>query len=169
MTDCQTTAEHDARDTALRALLHALGEREYAFVTPTPASHARVVARPTMREGRGLADVFGWNLPFARSLLAPDLLALPTPGHTAGHCCLLYQGRVLFSGDHLAWDRDLGGLTAHSDACWFDRKTQLRSVEGLIGLGVERLLPGHGQAVSLPTGAFDAELKALLARERASG
>ena len=38
--------------------------------------------------------------------LAPGFLAIPTPGHTAGHCVLLYQGRFLFTGDHLWWDRD---------------------------------------------------------------
>src|SRR5262245_14808241 len=37
--------------------------------------------------------------------LAPEFLAIPTPGHTEGHCVLLFQGRYLFTGDHLAWDR----------------------------------------------------------------
>src|SRR5262249_27477714 len=34
-----------------------------------------------------------------------DLVAIPTPGHTAGHCVLLLQDRFLFTGDHLAWNR----------------------------------------------------------------
>ncbi|MCP5110793.1 MAG: MBL fold metallo-hydrolase, partial [bacterium] len=35
--------------------------------------------------------------------LAPGLLAIPTPGHTRGHCALLYGNRYLFSGDHIWW------------------------------------------------------------------
>ena len=38
--------------------------------------------------------------------LAPGFLAIPTPGHTKGHCVLLFQDRFLFTGDHLDWDRD---------------------------------------------------------------
>src|SRR6478672_1189054 len=38
--------------------------------------------------------------------LAPGFLAIATPGHTRGHCVLLVQDRFLFTGDHLAWDRD---------------------------------------------------------------
>ena len=37
--------------------------------------------------------------------LAPGFLAIPTPGHTKGHCVLLFQDRFLFTGDHLDWDR----------------------------------------------------------------
>ena len=33
--------------------------------------------------------------------LAPGFLAVPTPGHTEGHCVLLVQDRFLFTGDHL--------------------------------------------------------------------
>jgi glyoxylase-like metal-dependent hydrolase (beta-lactamase superfamily II)/ferredoxin len=30
--------------------------------------------------------------------LAPGLVAIPTPGHTSGHCCLLFRDRFLFTG-----------------------------------------------------------------------
>src|SRR2546428_4063929 len=30
----------------------------------------------------------------------PDFLAIPTPGHTRGHCVLLYKQQFLFTGDH---------------------------------------------------------------------
>lgn len=33
--------------------------------------------------------------------IGPELLAIPTPGHTRGHMVLLYRERFLFSGDHL--------------------------------------------------------------------
>ena len=45
--------------------------------------------------------------------LAPGFLAIPTPGHTRGHCVLLFGGRFLFTGDHLAWDRDERRLEAY--------------------------------------------------------
>src|SRR5262249_52758149 len=44
--------------------------------------------------------------------LSPDLLAIPTPGHTPGHCVLLYRKRFLFSGDHLWWSQAYQGLNA---------------------------------------------------------
>jgi SAM-dependent methyltransferase len=63
-------------DAALLALLGSLRDRDYRFVTPTPASHARVIARPGRRVARGLADIFGWSLPFDAGVLEPDLLNL---------------------------------------------------------------------------------------------
>ncbi len=51
--------------------------------------------------------------------LADGFLAIPTPGHTAGHCCLLFDDRFLFTGDHLAWDRDDARLEAWRDYCWY--------------------------------------------------
>jgi hypothetical protein len=63
-------------DGALLQLIEALRERDYRFVTPTPASHARVVARPGRAVARSLGDVLGWSLPFAPALLDPELLGL---------------------------------------------------------------------------------------------
>lgn len=67
------TADADA---ALLELLRALSARGYAFVTPTPATHARVVARPERQAARDLADVLGWSLPFDADVIDPELLAL---------------------------------------------------------------------------------------------
>lgn len=50
--------------TALLQLLQLLKARDYRFITPTPASHARVLMRPTMARGRSLRDMLGWSLPF---------------------------------------------------------------------------------------------------------
>jgi methylase of polypeptide subunit release factors len=63
-------------DAGLLALIQALARRSYHFVTPTPATHARVVARPDRREGRSLEDVLGWSLPFEPALLDAELMAL---------------------------------------------------------------------------------------------
>ncbi|NIJ19690.1 methylase of polypeptide subunit release factors [Sphingomonas naasensis] len=63
-------------DAALLRLLDALRRRGYRFVTPTPATHARVIARPDRRVARDLADILGWSLPFAPTTLDPEILAL---------------------------------------------------------------------------------------------
>jgi hypothetical protein len=63
-------------DLALVALLGRLDALGYNFVTPTPATHKRVVERPEKKEARDLRDVFGWSLPFSRDLLPADLVAL---------------------------------------------------------------------------------------------
>ena len=64
----------ETAEAELRALLGLLRIERYRFVTPTPATHARVIARPGKREARGLRDIFGWNLPFAPDLLPAGLL-----------------------------------------------------------------------------------------------
>lgn len=76
--------------------------------------------------------------------LAPDLLAIPTPGHTRGHTVLLYRDRFLFTGDHLAWSSARRRLVAFRDACWFSWETQIRSMERLLDYSFEWVLPGHG-------------------------
>src|ERR1039457_6848895 len=73
---------------------------------------------------------------------------VPTPGHTRGHC-VLHHGEYLFTGDHLAWDRERGVLRANRDVCWYDWPTQLRSVARLRDLSFCWVLPGHGDRVRL--------------------
>lgn len=53
-----------SRTAQLEALLVALKARNYRFVTPTPATHARVLARDPGRRATCLADLLGWSLPF---------------------------------------------------------------------------------------------------------
>lgn len=57
-------------------LLAALRAAGYGFVTPTPASHARVLKRLDRRRARSLRDVFGWSLPFGPEVLPPDMLRM---------------------------------------------------------------------------------------------
>jgi methylase of polypeptide subunit release factors len=65
----------DQGQTALAALLSDLRARSYRFVSPTPATHARVIARPDKQGARTLRDVFGWSLPFEPDLLPREMLA----------------------------------------------------------------------------------------------
>lgn len=63
-------------DGALADLLRRLTALDYDFVTVTPATHARILARPDKKRARTLRDIFGWSLPFARETLPADLFAL---------------------------------------------------------------------------------------------
>ncbi len=59
----------------------ALSQDGYRFVTPTPATHAIVNARPGHEWARSVTDVFGWSRPFRDNVLPPPLTALM---HDAG-------------------------------------------------------------------------------------
>jgi glyoxylase-like metal-dependent hydrolase (beta-lactamase superfamily II) len=96
--------------------------------------------------------------------LAPDFLAIPTPGHTAGHMVLLYKNRYLFTGDHLAWDRDSQQLTAFRDYCWHSWPQQQQSLARLLHYDFQWVLPGHGQRVHLPAEAMQQQMADLVAR-----
>lgn len=56
-------------DFALLELGQDLRKVDYAFVTPTPATHARVNARPGNAWACDLRDVFGWSRPFHDGVL----------------------------------------------------------------------------------------------------
>ncbi len=88
-----------------------------------------------------------WNL-------GQDFLAIATPGHTKGHCVLLFQDRFLFTGDHLDWDRDQRRLAASEDYCWYSWPRQAESMKRLADYRFEWVLPGHGQKVHLPADAM---------------
>ena len=63
-------------DDALIRLAQTVRDAGYNFVTPTPATHARVNARPESGWAQGLRDVFGWSRPFRDGVLPPDVIDL---------------------------------------------------------------------------------------------
>lgn len=77
--------------------------------------------------------------------LDPDLLFLPTPGHTEGSACLLYQNQILFTGDHLWWDPGRRRLSASRRYAWHSWSRQMQSLERLLEYEFVHVLPGHGQ------------------------
>jgi len=95
--------------------------------------------------------------------LAPGFLAIPTPGHTAGHCALQHDGRFLFSGDHLWWSRARARLNASRDVCWHSWRQQVASVKLLASYDFEWVLPGHGERVYFPAEEMKRELSRLIA------
>ena len=99
--------------------------------------------------------------------LAPGFVAIPTPGHTSGHCVLLVQDRYLFTGDHLHFDRDGKKLDAYRDYCWHSWPKQTASMRRLLDYRFEWVLPGHGQSVHLAEDEMRRQLVELT--ERMSG
>jgi len=94
--------------------------------------------------------------------LAPGFLAIPTPGHTRGHCALLYWDEVLFSGDHIWWSRARGRLNASRDVCWHSWREQVASVKLLANYSFEWVLPGHGERVYFPRAEMEREVAKLV-------
>jgi glyoxylase-like metal-dependent hydrolase (beta-lactamase superfamily II)/ferredoxin len=77
--------------------------------------------------------------------LIPDILIIPVPGHSKGHTVLLYKNKFLFTGDHLAFRRQLGHLGGFRDFCWYSWPEQVRSMQKLAKYSFEWVLPGHGR------------------------
>jgi glyoxylase-like metal-dependent hydrolase (beta-lactamase superfamily II)/ferredoxin len=99
--------------------------------------------------------------------LAPDLLAIPVPGHTRGSMVLLFRESVLFTGDHL-WGSDDGtGLDASRSVCWHSWEEQTRSMERLLGFDFEWVLPGHGPRFHAPPRRMREALEKLVVRMKA--
>jgi glyoxylase-like metal-dependent hydrolase (beta-lactamase superfamily II) len=96
-----------------------------------------------------------------------DFAVIPVPGHTRGHCVLLYKDKFLFAGDHLEGDEETGRLGAFRDYCWYDWAEQTRSMERLKEFRFEWVLPGHGGQIRLSREKMQAELAALVERMKA--
>lgn len=125
----------------------------------------RIIHRAELSAQPGAEIIIEGNEP---AELVPDFLVIPTPGHTRGHCVLLYRQRFLFTGDHLWWSRTSQRLDASEEFCWYSWADQTRSMERLRVLSFEWVLPGHGQQVRLPPDVMHRELALLVARMSAS-
>lgn len=82
-------------DRALATLIASLKASGYHFITPTPATHARVVARRT--RARDLRDVFGWSLPFSGDVVGPELTELMMRADILEQRGELFASRLRFS------------------------------------------------------------------------
>ena len=108
-------------------------------------------------------DIIEGQAPVA---IVDDVTAIPVPGHTQGSLAYLFDERVLFTGDSLAWSRHDEDLIAFRDACWYSWTALADSLEKLARYRFEWLLPGHGWPVQLPPAEMRARLQALVARMR---
>ena len=120
-----------------------------------------LIRRP---EGNVMVDVPRWSAPLARRIAA-GLRLIPTPGHTSGSMCVQLgeQRSVLFSGDHLWWNRKQEVVVASARYCWWDFGRQIQSVRALLDLDVAWLLPGHGHRHAFALGEWRAALEQTLA------
>ena len=75
----------------------------YQFTAVTPATHARLNARPGSGAARNLRDVFGWSRPFAADLLPAQALGWLRLGGLLDENGELLRSKVRFStlGGHL--------------------------------------------------------------------
>jgi glyoxylase-like metal-dependent hydrolase (beta-lactamase superfamily II)/ferredoxin len=155
--------------TPLVQRLEALGGIAHIFLTHRDdvadaqryAEHfgsRRIIHRDELSSQPGAEVVLGgegsWEL-------APGFLAIPTPGHTKGHCVLLFNERFLFTGDHLDWDRDTQQLSASEDYCWYSWPQQAESVGRLAAYRFEWVLPGQGRRVHLPAAEMRQQVERL--------
>ena len=107
-------------------------------------------------------DAERWIDGFDPVELTPGFLAIPTPGHTRGHCALLAEDRYLFSGDHIWWSRHRGRLTASQSVCWYSWPEQIASVRLLRQYSFEWVLPGHGERIHFPREEMTVQLNRLI-------
>lgn len=90
------------------------------------------------------------------------LVAVHTPGHSADH--VVYQepdAGALFTGDAV-----LGRGTSVVDPPDGDLRAYLASLERMLGLGAERLYPGHGPVIEDARGKLREYLEHRAERER---
>ncbi len=84
------------------------------------------------------------------------LQVIHTPGHTPDHVCYRL-GDTLFTGDHV-----MGGSTVIIE----DLAAYLGSLERLLGIGLDRLAPGHGPQLDTPDAVIAEYIDHRLMRER---
>ena len=112
--------------------------------------------------------------PYATDLLEGDdpvavtdgVAAHPVPGHTKGSVLYLVDGRLLYSGDSLAWNPGRAQLTAFRRACWYSWEAQTASLARFAASGAtfERLFCGHGWSHDLDADGFARHLTELVNR-----
>jgi methylase of polypeptide subunit release factors len=146
-------------DAALLQLLSMLDERGYDFVSVTPATHARVLARPDKHQAATLRDVFGWSLPFAPDLLPGDMVELLERGELLEASGALVKSKVRIGRIHGSLIIHSAFPTEHEDSVFFSPDTyrfaDFVRAELVRAGGVRRLLdigagPGTGAIAAAP-------------------
>src|SRR6266545_2863644 len=138
---------------AVRVARATTGRRvELVLLTHTHVDHAEGARALADRLGAPLAALDpGWATTGAPALVAGTELVggvrlepLPTPGHSADHCCFwLAAERAMFTGDHV-----LGRGSTVVEWPGGDMRAYLDSLEAVRRFRPERLYPGHGPVVT---------------------
>jgi glyoxylase-like metal-dependent hydrolase (beta-lactamase superfamily II) len=120
---------------------------------------ATVAALDSAWRGRG-APVLVPDRPLSYAGVA--LVPVPTPGHSADHCCFLVRAeRAMFTGDHI-----LGRGSTVVEWPGGDMSAYMRSLSALLDYDLERLYPGHGPLVPDAGAKVDEYLDHRRQRER---
>jgi glyoxylase-like metal-dependent hydrolase (beta-lactamase superfamily II) len=87
--------------------------------------------------------------------------AVHTPGHASNHLCYLHQeSNWLFTGDHV-----IDGSTVVIDPPDGNMKQYIESLRRVKQLGVDALVPGHGELIHDPVSVIDWIIDHRLERE----
>jgi release factor glutamine methyltransferase len=110
---------------ALVELGRALRAADYTFVTVTPETHRRVLARlgSAPASGTSLRDVFGWSRPFAPAALPAELRRLLERADALEEANGLLRSRVRFSSLGERLHVHSAFPTGESDAVFFGPDT----------------------------------------------
>lgn len=139
-----------------RSILDVVGKRSVKamLVTHNHADHAPM-ANPLARDLEVPAVGFAPGPQFEPDIRLLDgatfdagemsLDVIHTPGHSDDHLCFKV-GRVLFTGDHI-----MGGSSVMVEKMG----PYLDSLKKLEAMGLDRLLPGHGEEMSDPEAVID--------------
>ena len=82
--------------------------------------------------------------PFAPDMEIDGIKVIPTPGHTPGHICLLYND-VLFAGDLI--ENKKGKLIPYPEGWNWDNSAMLQSFDKVARLSFKWVCPAHGEPV----------------------
>jgi glyoxylase-like metal-dependent hydrolase (beta-lactamase superfamily II) len=162
----------------LLSRIEALGGVRWMFLTHRDdvADHAKIAKRFGCTRVIHDADVSAETREVERRIdgeeptrLDDDLLAVPVPGHTRGSAMLLVRDFALFTGDHLFATESGDELRAYRSVCWYSWERQKRSLEKLLELDFEWVLPGHEGRLRAPSRAVMREhVRAAIARAQRS-
>lgn len=95
----------------------------------------------------------------------PEFMLVPTPGHTEGHMMMLYKQKYLFSGNSLFYDEEFSRLDVCNPlATRYSFEEQTMSLEKLLVLDFEWLLPSRGQRVHLEKSEMKNQLQEAIDR-----
>lgn len=96
MSDAARSGLSEDEHAALR-LLEWLDDADYDFVTVTPETHRRVVARETMRQAHDLRGIFGWSLPFDEAMVPDALMSILRDGRLLQESAAGWKSKVRVS------------------------------------------------------------------------
>ena len=167
--DGVTVIDPGPDDAAHLTAVAAAGRVRRILLTHTHPDH--VAGAPALAAATG-APILGWGRPWLKSF-APDqalvdgetvggLTALYTPGHASDHLCFVWQGGVVFTGDHvMSWNTS---IVSPPDG---DMAAYMAGLRMMLARGDRLYLCGHGPPLPEPTKLVRAMLGHRQAREAA--